>query len=118
MHQSIHVYFGLIAVFLFDAVTALPIAGKAPVTLHNVKRSIAGPVIVANFPDPGLINVDNTWYAFATRTKGTTIHIQIATSTDFDTWNVVNDDALPDLPAWVNSTSWNTWSPDVHQLVG
>ena len=90
-------------------------------------RSESGPVISENFPDPGLINIDDQWYAFATRTKGSTIHIQVATSTDFDTWSILTDtdgsqyDALPTLPAWVNNTglmTWNTWAPSVKQLVG
>jgi len=90
------------------------------------ERSENGPVIAQNFPDPGLIFVNNQWYAFATRTKGSTVHIQVATSKDFDSWTVLTNsdgsqhDALPTLPSWVNNTglmTWNTWAPYVQQIV-
>lgn len=116
MHHLIHSFLLFLSVLL-NAVTALPLAKSLPVSSLG-KRSVAGPVIAANFPDPGLIKVDNVWYAFATRTKGTTIHIQVAKSTDFSTWSVVSEDALPTLPDWVNQTSWNTWAPDIKHLVG
>ena len=63
------------------------------------------------------------WYAFATRTPGSSIHIQVAKSTDYSTWSIVKNadgsqkDALPSLPAWVLASSPNTWAPDVNQLV-
>lgn len=106
-----------LAVFPFGSARALPRTEVFSVSVHNIKRTVTGPVISANFPDPCVIEVNNVWYAFATRTKGTSIHIQIASSTDFDSWTVINDDALPNLPSWVNSASWNTWAPDVNQLV-
>lgn len=108
------------------------------------KRATTGPKLDgANFPgimfvvysssiqliirlDPSIIHTDK-WYSFATRTIGSSIHVQIATSIDFNTWSIVknNDgsqkDALPDLPAWVaNKTSGasNVWAPDVNKLVG
>jgi len=89
-------------------------------------RSLNGPVITSNFPDPGLIQVNNVWYAFATRTVGSSVHIQVAQSSDFDNWSVLANqdgnehDALPTLPTWVNNTgpgTSNTWAPSVVQLV-
>ena len=74
--------------------------------------------------DPSIIQVGSTWYAFATRTLGTSLHIQIASSPDFVTWSIVKNsdgsqkDALPGLPAWVDTSSPNTWAPDLIQLVG
>lgn len=73
--------------------------------------------------DPSIIQVNGTWYSFATRTIGSSVHIQIARSRDFHTWALVYNqdgsqrDALPILPSWVNSASPNTWAPDVSQLV-
>lgn len=76
------------------------------------KRAFSpGPVITANFPDPAFINVDGTYYAFAT-TNGKQ-HYQIATSPDFATWTVTGEDALPALPPWSNGV---TWAPDVVQV--
>jgi hypothetical protein len=83
------------------------------ITIHYSLRIVS---------DPSIINVDGVWYSFATRTIGSNIHIQAAQSDDFNTFSLVqnNDgtqyDALPDLPGWVNSTSWNTWAPDVQQM--
>ena len=77
------------------------------------KRSFSnGPVITSNFPDPGLISVGDTYYAFAT-TNGQQ-NIPIASSPDFVTWSVTGQDALPDIPAW---SSGATWAPDPVQLV-
>ncbi|KAF2764357.1 Arabinanase/levansucrase/invertase [Teratosphaeria nubilosa] len=124
--------------FTFTAVPALwalltSICAASPVPNPKVevtsikqvfeKRSESGPKIGgANFPDPAIINVSNAWYAFATRTIGSSIHIQVAKSTDFSSWALVYNsdgtqyDALPNLPAWVDSSSPNTWAPDIVQL--
>ena len=76
------------------------------------KRAFSnGPVITQDFPDPSLINVGGTYYAFAT-TNGQQ-NIQKATSPDFNTWTVTGEDALPTLPSWSNGA---TWAPDVIQL--
>ena len=85
----------------------------------------SGPLLTpaVNFPDPSLILVGSTWYSLATRTIGSAVHIQIASSLDFQNWALVlNDngtqrDALPYLPHWVNADGPNTWAPDVVQLV-
>ncbi|KAL1584450.1 hypothetical protein WHR41_06385 [Cladosporium halotolerans] len=87
------------------------------------KRAPAGPKIGgANFPDPAIIGVNNRWYAFATRTMGGNVHIQVAESADFESWSMVQNgdgsqkDALPNLPGWVDEGNSNTWAPDVHAL--
>ena len=72
--------------------------------------------------DPCIIQVDNDWYSFATRTIGSSIHIQFAISDSLGSWTMVYNedgsqwDALPYLPPWVNGEP-NTWAPDVNQLV-
>lgn len=88
----------------------------------------AGPVMPQNFPDPCIVEYEGMWYSFATQTNpvppATTpqVHIQIAQSPDFKTWNIVNNtdgsqrDALVQVPAWVNMTRPGTWAPDVNQL--
>ncbi|KAK6428258.1 hypothetical protein LTR95_015600 [Oleoguttula sp. CCFEE 5521] len=88
------------------------------------KRSESGPKIGgANFPDPSIIGYNNGWYAFATRTRGTNVHIQVAYSSDFSNWSIVKNsdgsqkDALPNLPSWVvPGAGSNTWAPDVSRL--
>ncbi|KAK0933560.1 hypothetical protein LTR29_014851 [Friedmanniomyces endolithicus] len=101
-----------------------PVASLSRSDDHIAKRSIAGASIGgANFADPSVIQTsDGKWYAFATRTIGSAIHIQAAQSSDLETWTlVVNEDgsqydALPSMPAWVASGPSTTWAPDVVQV--
>lgn len=87
------------------------------------KRATIDLAITANFPDPSIVKVNGTWYAFATHTRGTDIKIQVAQSVNFEDWTVVRNadgsqfDALPVLPAWVRMANYLTWAPDVQQLV-
>lgn len=96
--------------------------------------------ILANFPDPSIIHHDGTWYAYATNNAAGILHqpanstmhdfgisnVQIATSTDFSNWTLLNstEDPLPKLGAWVSTAHTNTkpsvpkanvWAPMVLQ---
>ena len=75
------------------------------------------PVLAHNFPDPALIEVNGSWYAFATSGKGKNSQVAISPSfTDHD-WKLLNEtDPLPDPGPW--ATNENVWAPDVIQLVG
>lgn len=68
----------------------LPIAKSSSVLrLDNPKRSEAGAENDgANFPDPCILTVNDVWYSFATRTRGSSIHIQVSSSTDFENWKI------------------------------
>ncbi|KAI6851698.1 hypothetical protein KC358_g3 [Hortaea werneckii] len=72
----------LVAAVQLCASSPLPIAEVSLIEQANLKRSMGGPLIGgANFPGaeyPSVIQVGNTWYAFATRTIGSSIHIQMA----------------------------------------
>ncbi|KAI9828000.1 MAG: hypothetical protein M1819_006843 [Sarea resinae] len=95
--------------------TLLPLSFIYPFTLSapTSKRSVNGPAINANFPDPSILQVGSTWYAFGTNSNG--INVQIATSEDFKTWTVLKgQDALPKTGEWSNG--YNVWAPDVIQL--
>ncbi|KAF2087839.1 glycoside hydrolase family 43 protein [Saccharata proteae CBS 121410] len=70
--------------------------------------------LTKDFPDPCIIKVGKKWWAFATENGA--VHIQIAWSYDFETWNLLDQDALPSPPPWVNMTNPNTWAPDVNEL--
>ena len=86
-------------------------------TLHPpVKEfaSINGPVITNNFADPSSIEVNGTWYGFATNNLHG-INIQVAKSEDFASWDVLAIDALPNAGAW--STGQRVWAPDVVLVV-
>ena len=87
-----------------------------------MSRDFVGPVLPDNFPDPSIIQVGDTWYAFSTASLGVNIPIAKSNSGDFNTWSLVkNDDgsqkdALPKAGAW--STGINTWAPNVINLNG
>jgi beta-xylosidase len=70
------------------------------------------PVLDEDFPDPDILEVDGTYYAYATNSS--TQNVQVATSTDLTTWEVLDEDALPDLPSWV--IPGKTWAPEVTQF--
>jgi beta-xylosidase len=70
------------------------------------------PALGQDFPDPDVLEVDGTYYAYATNTA--TSNVQVATSTDLATWKLSKKDALPELPEWV--IPGKTWAPEVTQL--
>jgi beta-xylosidase len=72
----------------------------------------SNPVIDRDFPDPDVLEVDGTYYAYATNTASE--NVQVATSTDLESWEPLGDDALPQLPSWV--IPGKTWAPEVTQL--
>jgi Glycosyl hydrolases family 43 len=77
------------------------------------------PVEASDFPDPSILHWGGEYYAFATQnfaTASQTINIQVATSPNGTTWNVVpGDDALPNLPSWAEAG--DTWAPSVTTYV-
>jgi beta-xylosidase len=102
--------------------TALPVT--KPQTLEREasspisKRSVTGPVIDTDFPDPSIIQVGSTWYAFGTQSlfDYKNIKTQLATSSDFENWDLrENYDALRTLPSWVDMEDPRIWAPDVFQ---
>lgn len=74
------------------------------------------PVLDQNFPDPDVLAVDGTYYAYATQPTGSGRNVQLATSKDLEAWTAVDSDPLPRLPAW--ATSGRTWAPDVTAVNG
>lgn len=82
-------------------------------------KSVDGPVITSNFPDPTAILVNDTYYSFATNNRKALpdlIHIPVSVSTDYKTWKLLPDhDALPDVGPWAKEQG--IWAPSVVQLV-
>jgi beta-xylosidase len=70
------------------------------------------PVLDEDFPDPDILEVDGTYYAYATNSS--TENVQVATSTDLASWEMLAEDALPELPSWV--IPGRTWAPEVTQF--
>ena len=64
-----------------------------------------------DFPDPDVLRVGDSYYAYATNGAGFTV--QVATSPDLKTWTVKAEDALPALPDW--AAPGKTWAPDVSE---
>ncbi len=69
------------------------------------------PVLDEDFPDPDVLRVGDTYYAYATQRPGPNRNLQMARSTDLRTWELVDQDPLPRLPDW--ATTGRTWAPDV-----
>lgn len=71
----------------------------------------ANPVLGDDFPDPDVLEVDGTYFAYATNAN--LDNVQVARSTDLIQWEPL-EDALPDLPTWV--IPGKTWAPEVMAL--
>ena len=69
------------------------------------------PVIDSDFPDPDVLLVDGTYFAYATNDAQS--NVQVATSTDLVTWRALPD-AFPELPDWV--VPGDTWAPEVSRV--
>ncbi|PGH09974.1 hypothetical protein GX51_00240 [Blastomyces parvus] len=77
--------------------------------------------VMANFPDPGLLEYNGTWYAFGTNPTanddGTEFHVPIAMAVGgddggfFGEWVHTGRDALPEVAMW--ETRRDHWAPDV-----
>jgi len=66
--------------------------------------------INSDFPDPGFLKgADGVWYAFGTNGNGH--RIQVANSTDFHTWDLLDIEALPTIASW--ELHQQHWAPDV-----
>ena len=89
-----------------------PGGGAEPSATAEASEASAGPVIDQDFPDPDVLEVDGTYYAYGT--NGQNRNVQVASSTDLETWEVLTQDALPELPSWV--IPGKTWAPEVTEL--
>ncbi len=72
-----------------------------------------GLVYPFDFPDPDVLLVGGTYFAYATNSVAG--NIQVIESTDLSHWNAVGD-AVPNLPAWAAPNA--TWAPGVLQVGG
>lgn len=82
-------------------------AGSAPTSEDKVD-AFTNPVYAENFPDPGALLVDGTWYAYGT--NGPAANVPILTSPDLVHWTPAGD-ALPQVGTWAERG--NTWAPEV-----
>src|SRR4051794_40627854 len=87
---------GMVVMFLL---MALPAAAATP---------LPDPLFAPDFPDPSLLKVGATTYAFGT--NGRSGNVQVIRSADLRTWERLPD-ALPNLPVWAAPNF--TWAPSV-----
>lgn len=71
-------------------------------------RTYTNPVYDSDFPDPFVMRVGETYYAFATNIRSS--NVPVIRSTDLATWERVGD-GLPRLPEWAASGQSLTWAP-------
>ncbi|HEX2222523.1 MAG TPA: glycoside hydrolase family 43 protein, partial [Candidatus Limnocylindria bacterium] len=88
--------------------------GSPAATGTPAAETFTNPVLDRNFPDPGVLALDGTYYAYATN-DGAGTHIQGATSTDLVEWEYLGE-MLTTLPSW--TTQGTTWAPEVIELGG
>ena len=88
----------------------LPVPSGTTATDDESKHN---PVLNMDFPDPTVININGTYYAYATQAShdGTMINIQVASSKNLFKWEYEGD-ALPHKPTWASNTQ-DFWAPDV-----
>lgn len=88
-------------------------AAAAQTTVTPGPGEFQNPVLKSDFPDPGIINVDGTYYAYATNVTGK--NVQVAKSSDLIKWTVLTD-AMPALPKWAKITGLFVWAPEVMKI--
>ena len=71
------------------------------------QNKISNPVFNVNFPDPTIIRVNDTYYAYATNgsIEGKHYNLPVAVSKDLQEWKIAGD-ALPQKPNWATKDFW------------
>jgi len=103
--------FGIAGAFLAAALGGC--APPAPEAADTAPTTAAF-AIDQDFPDPDVLEADGEFLVFATNTPA--VNVQLATSDDGEEWDVLLEDALPDLPAW--ASDGRTWAPEVSAITG
>lgn len=78
----------------------------------SASASAPAPVIDRDFPDPDVLETGGRYYLYATNDARR--NVQVAVSDDLAEWEVLDDDALPELPGWV--IPGKTWAPEVTEV--
>ncbi|PYI02421.1 Arabinanase/levansucrase/invertase [Aspergillus sclerotiicarbonarius CBS 121057] len=116
-----------LVILIFLGVAIIVVVVTVPVVLLDNRGSPDDPSYhnkanrpirsVDDFPDPGLVHVNGTWYAYGTdaaKDDPNVPHVPVATSKNFSTWALLQGyDVLPTLSGW--ETNINHYAPDVIQ---
>jgi beta-xylosidase len=78
------------------------------VTASAASGTFSAPVYAGDFPDPSVLLINGTYWAYATGSAGR--NLQVMSSTDLHTWTSPVD-PLPRLPGW--ASAGRTWAPGV-----
>ncbi|KAI0154145.1 glycoside hydrolase family 43 protein [Xylariaceae sp. FL1272] len=96
---------------------AFPSLGLSNITRVGITdltgRSLSGPHLGVDFPDPSIIYGDGSWKAYGTSSNGK--KVPVATSPDTYSWTLTGNDALPNPGSWVDPNDQSIWAPDVQK---
>lgn len=81
-----------------------------PVDAQSTDSQFQNPIINGNFPDPFILKVDDTYYAYSTNSNGR--NVPLATSSDLVNWSIKRD-VMPALARWVKLSGPDVWAPEV-----
>jgi len=97
-----------------EEITTTTNTTQTPVPTALSGPSFTNPVYNDDFPDPYVLLVGDTYYAYGT-TNGSTVNIRTIKSNDLVHWEELGD-ALPALPEWSVLQSGYTWAPGVTEV--
>lgn len=97
---------GLVLAVALVGVRASPANGAAA-----PPDAFSAPVYAGDFPDPDVIPVGATYWAYSTGSAGR--NLQVISSTNLHSWSSPTD-PLPVLPAW--AAAGQTWAPGVIEV--
>lgn len=99
-----------------EAFPTLTLTNITKAGISDIKgRSLTGPFLGADFPDPSIIWGDGSWKAYGTSSNGK--RVPVATSSDTSSWTLTNNDALPNPGSWVDQNDKSIWAPDIQKNV-
>ena len=90
-----------------------PVTRPAPPLPPRLRPRPTRPAVDADLPDPDILHVGATWWAYATGSGF--LHLQVLASPDLRSWTAPVD-ALPHLPAWASPGV--AWGPAVVFMAG
>lgn len=103
-------------ILVFVLGCALPVTAQSPAGEATPEPgTFLNPVLDRDFPDPDVLQVGNTYYAYATNALG--MNVQVARSTDLVDWEFLYE-ALPRRPYWSTPQFGYTWAPEVTTFDG
>lgn len=97
-------------IWLFTVLVALVTTGSHVTAQSTDQLKFQNPVITVNFPDPFIMEVDGTYYAYSTNSNSR--NVPVATSTDLVNWKIVRD-VMPALAPWVKLSRSDVWAPEI-----